>query len=96
MLTMDVGHEVLRALGQIENGLEVDNLGARAVRVREHLRENLQHPEVGRGYLFFCKHDCICWAALVLHVSRKLSQGCVRTIISCKNSHNSLFGQWLV
>ena len=47
MLAMNIGHEVLRALGQVENRLEVDYLGRRGRNVGERLREQLQHAAVG-------------------------------------------------
>ena len=47
MLAMNIGHEVLRALGQVENRFEVDNLGRRSRNVGKRLRKQLQHAAVG-------------------------------------------------
>ena len=48
---VDVGDEVLRPLGQVEDGLQVDDLRERRARGGELLREELQVLAVGRGIL---------------------------------------------
>ena len=47
VLAVDVGHEVLRAFRQVEDGLQVDDFGAGALAVGKGLREELQQSHVG-------------------------------------------------
>ena len=42
MLAVDVGKEMLRAFRKVENGLEIDNLGACLGDSRERLRKELK------------------------------------------------------
>lgn len=48
VLTVHVRDEVLGALGQVENGLQVDDLGEDGLRRRELLGEKLQVLPLGR------------------------------------------------
>ena len=46
VLSMEVGHEMLRALRQVEDGLEIYDLGAGRLHVGKRLGEQTQYPEV--------------------------------------------------
>lgn len=60
MFAMHVRHEVFRALGQVEDCLQVDDFRAGALYVGEAARENLQQTKVTFhllfGYIMLCNH----------------------------------------
>ena len=56
ILSVDVGKEMFRALREIENGLQVDNLRARLSHRRERLGQELQVSHVLIYVIMFCYH----------------------------------------